>query len=276
MKNERRKFVLKLLFILVLFSSIAYTQQDDFQIYNKARKLLQRREYKKAQDSFELLKKQYPNSRYIDDAGFWSAYILEKQGNDSDAFEAFDNLQKKYPKSPWIDDAEAQQISIAEKFAKKGNKKHVNFIVNKLDSPNKKTKYRAAISLGKLRDQRALPVLKQMEKNGDKDMGSVAKSLLRNIEAKPIKRKPKLRVSPDKKIQINDSQINRRTIKQPQSRNSKRLPEYKKQRKTSNIPSPKINMPSRKKQTKSRPAAVKKKPSARKASPPKSSPTKKK
>ena len=131
-------------------------------------------------------------------------------------------------------------------------------------------------TVGKLRDQRALPVLKQMEKNGDKDMGSVAKSLLRNIEAKPIKRKPELRVSPDKKIKTNDNRTNRRTIKQPQSRTSKTSPGYQKQRKTSNTPSPKINVPSRNPQTKSRTPAVRTKPSVRKTSPPKSSPAKKK
>ncbi len=275
MKNKR-KFVLKILFILVLFGSVGYAQQDDFPIYHKAKKLLQRREYKKAQESFELLNKKYPNSRLIDDAAFWSAYILEKQGKNSDAFKAFDNLKKKYPKSPWIDDAEAQQINIAERLFKKGNKKYKNFIINKLDSPDKKTKYRAAVSLGKLRDQRALPVLRQMESNGDKDMGLVAKSLLRNIEKKPIKRSPGLRVLPDNQKQKNDEKSNRRTIRQPQSRTSETLPGYQKQRRTSKTPSPKINRPSRQPQTKSRTPEVKTKPSVRPTQPAKSSPVKKK
>ena len=274
MKNKR-KYVLKILFILVLFSSVGYAQQDDFQIYHKAKKLLQRREYKKAQESFELLKKKYPNSRLIDDAAFWSAYILEKQGKNSDAFKAFDNLKKKYPKSPWVDDAEAQQISIAEKLFKRGNKNYKNFIINKLDSPDKKTKYRAAVSLGKLRDQRALPVLRQMESNGDKDMGSVAKSLLRNIEAKPKKVSPRLRVLPDNQKQNNDKRSNRRTIRQPQGKTSETLPGYQKQRRSSKMPSPKITRPSRQSQTKSRTPAVKRTPSTQQTKPSKSSATKK-
>ena len=119
MKNKL-KLVLKILFILVLFSSVVYAQLKDYQIYFKARKLLQKREYEKAQESFKLLKRKYPSSKFIDGTEFWSAYILEKQGENSDAFKAFDDLKKKYPKSPWIDDAEAQQIDIAEKLFKRG------------------------------------------------------------------------------------------------------------------------------------------------------------
>ena len=275
MKNKL-KLVLKILFILVLFSSVVYAQLKDYQIYFKARKLLQKHEYEKAQESFKLLKRKYPSSKFIDGTEFWSAYILEKQGENSDAFKAFDDLKKKYPKSPWIDDAEAQQIDIAEKLFKRGNKNYKNFIINKLDSPDKKTKYRAAVSLGKLRDQRALPVLRQMENNGDKDMGSVAKSLLRNIEAKPIKRSPRLRVLPDNQKQKNDERSNRRTIRQPQSRTSETLPGYQKQQRTSKTPSPIINRQSRQPQTKSRTPEVKTKPSVPQKQPAKSSPAKKK
>lgn len=275
MKNIKY-FSLTILFFLVLFTSLSFAQQDDFQLYYKARKLLQQREYEKAQESFELLKTKYPNSRYIDDAGFWSAYILEKQGKDSDSFDEYKKFKNKYPRSAWVDDAESQQIDIAEKLARRGDRKHVNFIVNKLQSSDKKIKYRAAVSLGKLRDQRALPVLKQMEKNGDKDMGSVAKSLIRNVEKKPIKVTPRFRARPDKKKIPDDFQSKRRTVRQPGRRSSEKMPDYRKQTSGRRTASPKIGRPSRGSGTKSRPPAVKTKPSTQRSGSKKSSPTKKK
>jgi len=267
---------LTIIFFSGLFVSLSFAQQEDFDLYWKAKVLLRKREYKKAQESFELLKTKYPNSRYIDDAGFWSAYILEKQGQDTDAFDEYKKLKDKYPLSAWVDDAEAQQIDIAEKLARRGDNRHVNFIVNKLQSPDKKTKYRAAVSLGKLRDQRALPVLKQMENNGDKDMGSVAKSLIRNVEKKPIKVNPRFRAQPDKKKQPDDFQTKRRTVRQPGRRTSEKMPAYRKQPTKGRTASPKVNRPSPRSQPKSRTPAVKTKPPVQRSGSKKSSPTKKK
>ena len=274
MKNKKRVF-LKLLFILVFFSSGVYAQLKDHQIYFKAKKLLMRREYDQALKSFDLLRKEYPNSSLLDGAAFWSANIMERQGKDAEAFQAYENFQKKYPKSGWTDDCERKQIGIAEKVAKRGNERYVNFIVNKLDSPNKKTKYQAAVSLGKLHDQRALPVLRQIKNNGDKDMGNVAKSLINNIEAKPKNRKPKLRVLPDNSNQNDNNRTNRRTINQPKPRSTESLPGYQKQRRSKTTPTPKIKRPSRQPQTKSRKPAVKRTPSTQTKKPSKSSPTKK-
>ena len=267
---------LTIIFFTVLFVSLSFAQQEDFDLYWKAKVLLRQREYKKAQESFDLLKTKYPNSRYIDDAGFWSAYILEKRGQDTDAFNEYKKLKDKYPLSAWLDDAEAQQIDIAEKLARRGDNRHVNFIVNKLQSPDKKTKYRAAVSLGKLRDQRALPVLKQMEKNGDKDMGSVAKSLIRNVEKKPIKVNPRLRAKPDMKKGADDIQSKRKTIRQSGNRTPQTKPGYQRQPARSKPASPKISRPSRGSKTKNRPPAIKTKPSTSRSGSKKSSPPKKK
>ncbi len=275
MKNLKY-FTLTIIFYSVLFTSLSFAQQVDFQLYYKARKLLQQREYEKAQESFELLKTKYPNSRYIDDAGFWSAYILEKRGKDSAAFNEFKKFKGLYPHSAWVDDAESQQIDIAAKLARRGDNSHVNFIVNKLRSPDKKIKYRAAVSLGKLRDQRALPVLKQMEKNGDKDMGSVAKSLIRNVEKKPIKINPRYRVQPDKKKQPDDFQSKRRTVRQPGSRTSEKMPDYRKQSSGRKTPSPRVSRPPSGSRTKSRTPAVKTKPTTQRSGSKKSSSPKKK
>jgi hypothetical protein len=58
-------------------------------------------------------------------------------------------------------------------------------------------KYHAALSLGKLGDDRAIPVLKEISNNSDKDMRSVGNSLLQNFEKRPIEDKSRIRPTPD-------------------------------------------------------------------------------
>jgi tetratricopeptide (TPR) repeat protein len=279
MKMNKKNF-LKILFILFAFSSVAYGQLKDYQIYFKAKKQIQRREYEKAAETFKVLKSTYPNSRFNVGAEFYNAYMLDKQEKNSDAFKAYENFVKKYPTSGWVDDAEMYQIGIAERFIKKGNQEYNNFIVNKLNSQNKHVKFQAAVSLGRLRDRRALPVLKQMEEqmeaNGDIDMGNVAKSLIRNVEKKPISISPRLRAQPDKTKQPGDIQSKRKTIRQPGRRTLQTKPGYQKQPARSRSNSPKVNRPKRGSQTKSRPPAVKTKPSTTRSGTKKSSPPKKK
>jgi len=259
--KTNKKIILKILFILFSFSSISFGQLKDYQIYFKAKKLLMRREYEKAAETFKLLKSTYPDSRYNESAEFWTADMLEKKNDDDRAFKAYRRFIKKYPKSAWVDDAETRQIGIAERLIKSGNPDYKQFIIKKLDSPNKVTKYQAAVSLGKLRDQRALPVLKQMEKNGDKDMGSVAKSLIRNVEKEPIKINPRLRTKPDKIKGADDFQSKRRTVRQPDRRTSDKMPGYRKQSIGRKSASPRVSRPPSGSRKQSRTPAVKTKPS---------------
>jgi tetratricopeptide (TPR) repeat protein len=259
---------------LLCLTALVFAQQDDFQIYYKARKLLQQREYDKAQEFFMSMQKEYPNSRYIDDAEFWSAYILQKQGKEADAFSAYERLISKNPQSPWADDAETQQIGIAEKFAKKGDQLQIDFIVKKLDSQDKKIKYQAAVSLGKLHDQRALPVLKQMENNGDKDMGKVAKSLIKDFEIKSLDLSPRQRTQPESKKHNGEIPPGQRTIRQPPRDNTITKPNFGKQSPSKNMPAPQINRSSQPPPIKGRMPAGNTKPAAPKTNTQKSSPAK--
>lgn len=156
--------------------------QEDFDLFNEAMELRIQRDWDKALEKYESLKQKYPNSKYVDDAEFWSAYILKEQGKDSDAFQAYQAMKQKYPDSPWADDATMHQIGLAEKFVKQGQDSYRDFLKNQLESPHKNVKYQAALSLGKLGDKRAIPVLKEMSNNGDRDMRSVGNSLLKNID----------------------------------------------------------------------------------------------
>lgn len=170
--------------------------QEDFKLFNEAMELRIQREWDKALEKYESLKLNYPDSKYVDDAEFWSAYIVEEQGKGSEAFKAYEQMKNKHPESPWVDDATRHQIGLAEKFVKQGQESYKDFLMKSLDSPNKNVKYQAALSLGKLGDQRAIPVLKEMSNNGDKDMRSFGNSLLQKFERPGRQDRPPLKPMP--------------------------------------------------------------------------------
>ncbi|MDZ7333177.1 MAG: tetratricopeptide repeat protein [candidate division KSB1 bacterium] len=169
--------------VLMLHMPMLMAQDDDFKLFNEAMDLRIRREWDQALERYRLLKQNFPNSKYIDDAEFWSAYILEEQGKDEDAFFSYQQLKDNYPNSPWADDATMHQIGLAEKFVRQGHKSYERFLIDHLESSDKNVKYQAALSLGKLGDERAIPVLREMANNGDKDMRFVGKALLQRFES---------------------------------------------------------------------------------------------
>lgn len=189
------KIVIFLSCVLV-FSTMTSIAQEDFKLFNEAMELRIQREWDQALQKYDSLKLKYPESKYIDDVEFWSAYILEEQGKESEAFTAYEEMKNKHPQSPWVDDATRHQIGLAEKFVKQGQESYKEFLTKNLDSPYKNVKYQAALSLGKLGDQRAIPVLKEMSNNGDKDMRSVGNSLLQKFDHPDQRARPELKPMP--------------------------------------------------------------------------------
>lgn len=196
MRNLRIVFFLALIIELLIFVPLLKAQED-FNLFNEAMELRIQREWDKALQRYESLKQKYPDSKYVDDAEFWSAYILEEQGKETDAFMAYQAMKQKHPDSPWSDDATIHQIGLAEKFVKQGQDNYRGFLTNELESPLKNVKYQAALSLGKLGDERAIPVLKEMSNNGDKDMRSVGNSILQKFDQpRPQQDRPQLKPIP--------------------------------------------------------------------------------
>ncbi|MFZ5517378.1 MAG: tetratricopeptide repeat protein [Candidatus Zhuqueibacterota bacterium] len=166
---------------IIIFPLSIFAQDESTQLFYSAKRLMHQRKYDQALESYALLKKNFPDSKYVDDAEFWSAYILEKKEDDKNAFDAYERFAKNNPTSPFVDDAMVYQISVAEKLAWRGDKTYQEFIAIQLNASNQTVKYQASLSLGKLRDSRAIPTLKQMANNGDQDMSLMAKSLIRDI-----------------------------------------------------------------------------------------------
>jgi len=254
MKSKLTAYLVSSIFIIVIMPSILNAQQDST-LFFEAKTLMFQQKHQDALNLYELLKMKYPDSKYSDDSEFWSAYILEQQGKKTYAFNAYGDLIQKYPSSPWADDAMVHQIGLAEKFIQEGQANYLNFLNEKLEFPFKNVKYQTALSLGKFQDQRAVPALHEMSNNGDRDMRSIATSLLKSYPSQPPgiqnQQRP-IKIEPPKsKVDKKDD-----AIKAP-----RRLP--KKERSGTTAP-PKIN--------RNQPP----KPSAPKTTPPKTSPPPKK
>lgn len=210
MKSKIMACILLSFFIMVNMPSILNAQQDST-LFFEAKALMFQQKHQDALNLYELLKMKYPDSKYSDDSEFWSAYILEQQGKKTYAFNAYQDLIQKYPSSPWADDAMVHQIGLAEKFIQDGQANYLNFLNEKLESPFKNVKYQAALSLGKFQDQRAVPALHEMSNNGDRDMRSIATSLLKSYSSQPQgiqKQQKPIRIEPPKsKVDKKDDAI---------------------------------------------------------------------
>lgn len=163
--------------ILPAVGTAGDSEQEARKLYYNAQKSCLAREWDKAIDRLQQLIEQFPESKYHDDALFWIGYNLEKKPDSfADAFSAYERLIKKFPGSSWIDDAVIHQIGLAEKFVKTGNDHYLTFLSDKLKESEPSIRQQAAIALGKLGDKRAIPVLKETEK--DEDLGEMATALL--------------------------------------------------------------------------------------------------
>jgi len=180
-------FLISLVFLILSWGTNSYSfeyQNADVKLYNKAKNEFLKQNWHKAIESFQKLIDEFPHSNYQDDAHFWLGYCLEKKaGNEMEAFLAFDKLSKNFPNSPWADDAIIHQISLAEQFVIQGKDQYLDFLADKLNEEGQ-IQQQAAIVLGKLGDERALPVLKNMK--GDETLGSLAQSLVEQIESGKI------------------------------------------------------------------------------------------
>jgi GWxTD domain-containing protein len=178
---------------LSLLAVILYTAQasadDERSMFMDAKKKCISQDWRAAIDLLEEFLDKYPESRNADDAKFWIGYCEERiPGRQSDAFFTYEALVKKYPSSSWVNDARVHQIGLAEEFVRDGKDQYKTFLNSQLQSPERDISSRAAISLGKLGDRHALPVLESLE--NDEDLGPMATNLtdiLRKMPATSVR-----------------------------------------------------------------------------------------
>ena len=173
-----------ILIFCLMWGSLLQAHQDapaDQELFFDAKRKVMAEDYQAAIDELEQLVSDFPKSRYVDDAKFWIGFCLEKMPErQSDAYEAFTLLVNTYPTSSWVDDAVAHQIMLAEHFVRNGQEEYREVLEEQLGNSDEDVHYQAAISLGKLGDQVALPALREMQ-NMER-WRSTAAELLRNFD----------------------------------------------------------------------------------------------
>ncbi len=168
-----------LLFVMTCFafSRDSETIQDHF--LNAKMAVIEQKWAQAITKLSEFLKNNPGN--FAEEAQFWLGFSLERQASSPEkAFEAFTKLTQTYPNGTWADDAILHQITLAEKLIIIGKKSYLEFLVQMLDNPMDNIRYQAALALGRIEDERALPVLEKML--NDPELGLVAEKLINNIK----------------------------------------------------------------------------------------------
>ncbi len=157
---------------------------DEGAMFLDAKKKCIAQEWQEAMGMMEHFLEKYPDSRHADDAKFWIGYCQEKiPGRENEAFFTYDALVNRFSQSPWVNDARVHQIGLAEEFIRDGKEQYRRFLSEQLKSPQPDIRNRAAISLGKLGDREALPVLVKLK--NDADLGRMATDLTEILEQMP-------------------------------------------------------------------------------------------
>jgi hypothetical protein len=99
------------LFAMVL---IAEPGGPDQELYNQGRSLIFEESWTKARGVFESLARRYPDSTYLDDALYWTAFSLYEEGKPEMGYQTLRSLVSRYPDSPWNEDARALMVRCAE------------------------------------------------------------------------------------------------------------------------------------------------------------------
>ncbi len=136
--------------ILLLIGGVTYADVEDkgipenaAEIYKKGKKAVFMKEWDKAVDLLERLKKEFPQNLYPDSTIYWLAYSQNKLSQNiknaqqqidlkKAAIENLNNLIKTFKNSNWEDDARILRIEISISLVKLGEKGFKKYIMDEL------------------------------------------------------------------------------------------------------------------------------------------------
>jgi hypothetical protein len=93
---------------------IAEPGGPDQELYSQGRSLIFEESWSEARKVFDTLARRHPESDYLDDALYWSAFSLFEQDDPSPAYLTLGRLIRDFPDSPWQVDAKALMVRCAE------------------------------------------------------------------------------------------------------------------------------------------------------------------
>jgi hypothetical protein len=157
-------------------------EEDELEIFLKAKDYVFKRYWRKAKEQLEFFLKKYPSSQLRAEALYWLAQSLNGMSRDEvykdnvialkeEAFQKLELLIGQYPESVWIDDAKVLRVEIAGELALIGKTEYKS-IIQDIYETGKKTetdlKLIALNSLITLEPEASIPLLKDvLEKEKD-------------------------------------------------------------------------------------------------------------
>ncbi len=97
---------------------IAEPGGPDQELYSRGRSLIFEESWSEARKAFETLARRHPESDYLDDALYWTAFSLFEEDEPTPAYQTLRRLIRDYPHSPWQVDAKALMVRCAERALK--------------------------------------------------------------------------------------------------------------------------------------------------------------
>jgi tetratricopeptide (TPR) repeat protein len=190
------------LIIIILASLVcvraAAQESPDGKLFEDAKQLFFDEKWEDAQEIFEDLLDEYPESPLVPQATFYRAECLSRQkGHEEEAIEAYqDYLTLKRRNNSLSEEAESSIIDLAYELYKGDEEDYIDEIEQRLESPNRVIRYYAAFKLSLIKDKdiavQAIPVLERIiVEERDKELTDRAKIAL-------------LRIAPDSLRHIED------------------------------------------------------------------------
>jgi tetratricopeptide (TPR) repeat protein len=194
-----RKTALIIIFLAIAGSFAAAAQEPpDERLFQKAKTLFFDERWEDAQEMFEDLLDDYPESSLVSQATFYKAECLSRRkGREEEALEAYkDYLSSRERNESLSEQAETSIIDLAYELYKDDEEGYLDEIEKRLENPNRVIRYYAAFKLSLIKDKdiavQAIPVLERIiVEEGDKDLRDRAKIAL-------------LRISPDSLRHVED------------------------------------------------------------------------
>ena len=190
-----RKTALILIILAGLVCVRAAAQESsDEKLFQEAKLLFFDEKWEVAQEKFEDLLHDYPESSLLPQATFYKAQCLaRRKGHEEEAIEAYkDYLSSKKRNDSLSEEAESAIIDLVYELYKDDQEDYLDEIEQRLESPNRVIRYYAAFKLSLVKDKQiavqAIPVLERIiVEEDDKDLKDRAKIALLRISPDALK-----------------------------------------------------------------------------------------
>jgi len=172
----------------------AAQESSDEKLFQEAKLLFFDEKWEYAQEKFEDLLDEYPESSLAPQATFYRAECLaRRKGHAEEAIEVYkDYLSGKGRNDSLSEEAESSIIDLAYELYKNDQEDYLDEIEQRLENPNRVIRYYAAFKLSLVKDKQiavqAIPVLERIiVEEGDKDLKDRAKIALLRISPDALK-----------------------------------------------------------------------------------------